>query len=90
LMDRLIDKSKIIVDEDGNVAGIKEALANLEAEFPQVKKAITTTAVNPPLKGASTPQTDYEELLKQAQKDPANSGLQRQLFAAKEKLRKRD
>lgn len=50
LVSRLIDKSKLKISDDGEVTGLKEALVELEAEFPQIKIAAkTATGANPPL-----------------------------------------
>lgn len=49
LVDRLLDKSKIKIDDDGNITGLKEAVEALAVEFPQIKVAQATQGgVNPP------------------------------------------
>lgn len=50
LAERLIDKSKITVADDGTVTGIKEQMAELEKDFPAIKKggAPTPGGANPP------------------------------------------
>lgn len=49
LVERLLDKSKLTIGDDGSVTGLKEALTALEAEFPQIKIGTPATpGVNPP------------------------------------------
>jgi hypothetical protein len=49
LVERLLDKSKLTVEESGEVKGLKEAIAELEKEFPTIKKASqqTSSGTNP-------------------------------------------
>lgn len=59
LIERLLDKSKVVITEDGEVTGLKEAVEALEAEFPLIKKStIPGSPANPP--GAT--QTEIEKL----------------------------
>ena len=68
LVSRLIDKSKLKVGDDGEVVGLKEALAELEKEFPQIKIAAQATpGANPANTGGtalSELQSQYAEALK--------------------------
>ncbi len=88
LVDRLIDKSKIKIDEDGKITGLTEELATLEADFPQIKVVgkRQETGTNPPPKQTDTPQQEYEEVLKLAQANPRDGQLQQKLFALRERL----
>jgi len=38
LVERLLDKSKLTIEEDGTVKGLDEALIELEKEFPSIRK----------------------------------------------------
>jgi hypothetical protein len=48
LLGRLIDRSKITVDDKGDVKGITEQLDALALEFPAIKKAGAPPAATPP------------------------------------------
>lgn len=37
LLDRLLDRSKLTVDDNGKVVGLEEAVKQIETEFPEVK-----------------------------------------------------
>ena len=53
LVDRLLDKSKVTVEEDGTIKGLKEAVEELAKEFPEVKiVAAGSGGVNPPPKNS--------------------------------------
>lgn len=39
LLEKVIDLSKVTVDDDGNVVGLDEAITEAETEYPAVKKA---------------------------------------------------
>lgn len=47
LVERLLDKSKIAIAEDGTVTGLKEAVEAMAVEFPAVKKAAAGAGGNP-------------------------------------------
>jgi hypothetical protein len=68
LVARLIDRSKIKIDENGNAVGLKELAEELAKEFPQIKIASTSTGVNPPpsqaLSEIETMKTQYAEAVK--------------------------
>jgi hypothetical protein len=67
LVNKLLDKSKIIVDDDGNISGLQEALKELEKEFPEiVKNNQSNGGANPVLDGKKTDR--LEELFKKALK----------------------
>lgn len=52
LVNKLLDTSKVQVDDDGKVTGLQEALKELEKEYPEIiKQQYTHTGVNPPLGG---------------------------------------
>ena len=60
LVDKLLDKSKLTIGEDGTVTGLTEALTELEKEFAEIKKVSQgTSGVNPPGQGT---QTDLQQL----------------------------
>lgn len=89
LIDRLLDKSKIKIDDDGNITGLKEAVEALAVEFPQIKKAVSAVGgANPPTSGTKTAQTDYEDAVKASQQHPGDSSLMQKVFLLKEKLKK--
>jgi len=49
LIERLLDKSKVTITEDGEVTGLKEAVEALEVEFPLIKKSgVPNNPANPP------------------------------------------
>lgn len=54
LLEKVIDLSKVTVDDDGNVVGLDEAITEAETEYPAVKKSDTPpryaggTGSNPP------------------------------------------
>lgn len=69
LVERLLDKSKLNISDDGTVTGLKEAVAELEKEFPQIKlTAPATPGANPPgadtLTEAQRLQADYDAAMK--------------------------
>lgn len=65
LVNKLIDKSKITVDDDGNISGLQEALKELEKEFPEiVKNNQSNGGANPVLDSKKTDK--LEELFKKA------------------------
>lgn len=55
LVERLLDKSKLTVEENGDVKGLKEALESLEKEFPQIKITDPGSPKFPPPPGNPTP-----------------------------------
>lgn len=88
LVDRLLDKSKVTIAEDGTITGLAEAVTALETEFPSIKIVVKAGGANPPPDGKKTVEDDYNEALTAAQKDPANSTLRQKVFQLKEKLKK--
>jgi len=67
LLSRLVDKSLITVDDNGDVTGLEEQLEALEAEFPMIKKQVqqqTGTGANPPAGKPNTLETEYDEAMK--------------------------
>jgi len=69
LVSKLLDKSEVKIADDGTVTGIKEALAKLELEFPQVKTNTPGSPANPAGAGAVTEKQklidQYDEAEKQ-------------------------
>ena len=85
---RLLDKSKVKIDEDGNITGLKETVEELAKEFPAIlKTAPSTSPANPPNAGGVTLQDEYNQALKDAQANPRNSELTKKVFLLKERLR---
>jgi hypothetical protein len=74
LVERLIDRTKLTITEDGEVTGIKEAVEALEKEFPQIKKTADGRGVNPVLPENLTDLQQLETQLLAAQK-AGNTGL---------------
>lgn len=65
LVNKLLDKSKITVDDNGNISGLQEALKELEKEFPEiVKNNQSNGGANPVLDSKKTDK--LEELFKKA------------------------
>lgn len=51
LLDRLMDKTKISIDDDGNVIGLQDVLKEIEVEFPEVR--LNRTVEEPQLQKSS-------------------------------------
>lgn len=70
LLEKLIDRTKVTVDEKGEVTGLKEAAEALLTEFPEIKKAAPGGGgINPPGGGGgeteiSKLETEYTEAVK--------------------------
>lgn len=75
LVQRLMDKSKVTIDADGNITGLQEAVEALAIEFPQIKKAPATTGVNPllPVGKDAELKAAYDEAIKRNDFVGANS-----------------
>jgi len=58
LVHKLLDKSKIQIDDDGKVTGLQETLKELEREFPEIVK-------NSQLNGGANPVLDNKKTDKQ-------------------------
>lgn len=87
LVSRLLDRSKVMIEEDGTVKGLKEAITALEEEFPQIRKGTQTGGANPPPNNATEVEV-LEQKLKQAHKDGdalSIVSLTRQIFEARSK-----
>lgn len=87
LVSRLLDRSKVMIEEDGTVKGLKEAITALEEEFPQIRKGTQTGGANPPPNNATEIEV-LEQKLKQAHKDGdalSIVSLTRQIFEARSK-----
>lgn len=87
LVSRLLDRSKVTIEEDGTVKGLKEAITALEEEFPQIRKGTQTGGANPPPNNATEVEV-LEQKLKQAHKDGDTLSivsLTRQIFEARSK-----
>jgi len=88
LIERLLDRSKVTITDDGQVTGLKEAITALEAEFPAIKLAgQKQPGANPPGTGtAPTIEQEYADAYKAALANPRDSMLTQRLFAIKERL----
>lgn len=68
LLEKLIDRTKVTVDDKGDVVGLKEATEALLTEFPEIKKAAAGGGINPPGGGGETEisklETEYDEAVK--------------------------
>lgn len=87
LVSRLLDRSKVMIEEDGTVKGLKEAITALEEEFPQIRKGTQNGGANPPPNNATEVEV-LEQKLKQAHKDGdalSIVSLTRQIFEARSK-----
>lgn len=87
LVSRLLDRSKVTIDEDGTIKGLKEAITALEEEFPQIRKGTQNGGANPPPNNATEVEV-LEQKLKQAHKDGdalSIVSLTRQIFEARSK-----
>ena len=68
LVNKLLDKSKIQIGDDGNITGLQEALKELEKEFPEIVKNTSSNngGANPVLSDKKTDK--LEEMFKKALK----------------------
>lgn len=91
LLERLIDKSKLKINDDGDVEGLVEAAADLEKEFPQVKVQENTGPGPNPAGGAPASKTDddeYKEIVAALRNNPGDRALMQRLFIIKERMKK--
>lgn len=84
LVERLLDKSKVQIAEDGTVTGLKEAISELEKEFPAIKKTGATApsgnpATPPALTDAQQLEAQYEAA-KKAGRNAEAIAIKRKLF----------
>lgn len=79
LLARLLDKSKITIDDNNNISGLKEAVTALETEFPSIKIAVKAGGANPPLAGSLTERDQLIEQYNEAEKQ-RNFPLMNQLM----------
>ncbi len=88
LVEKILDRSKVTIAEDGNVEGLKEAVEALATEFPAVKiPPKGGGGANPPPAGVKTAQDEYDEAVKQAYANPRDESLKRKVFILGERLR---
>jgi len=86
LVERLLDKSKIEIDDDGTVTGLTEAVEALAVEFPLIKVSKTQRGANPPLEGKKTVRDELNDLREEVKKHPGDSALMQEYFRMKERL----
>ena len=80
LVDRLLDKSKVTIADDGTITGLTEAVKALETEFPAIKIATAQTgSANPPIQGSLTEKDQLIEQYNKAEKQ-RNIPLMNQLM----------
>jgi len=91
LVERLLDKSKVAIADDGTVTGLAEAVEALALEFPQIKQAALPTGgapANPPGKGglseADSLKQQYTEALSKGKLADAIS-LKNRIFEVEHK-----
>jgi len=87
LVERLLDKSKLTISENGDVTGLKETVEALALEFPLIKIQSRSGGANPPLKEQKNAREEYEDAVKEAYENPRNTSLVRKVFLLKEKLK---
>lgn len=87
LVERLLDRSTLKIEEDGTVTGLKEAIEGLLKEFPQIRVA-KQGGVNPPPPGTRTEEDEYADLVKKIRANPNDSFLKQQLFILRERMKK--
>lgn len=85
LVEKLIDKSTVVIAEDGT-SNIKTLVEALAIEFPVIKQTQAPGGSNPPPASVKTAQSEYDEAYRQAMAHPRDSDLMRKVFLAKEKL----
>jgi hypothetical protein len=74
LVEKLMDKSKISIDDDGNVLGVREALAALEIEFPEIKKGVVSNT-QPPNPSGNVVKTELDQLEEEHKEAVKNGNL---------------
>jgi len=85
LIMRLLDRSKIEIDDEGKSIGLQEAVEALAVEFPSVKVSVRREGSNPPPSNTKTFDEQYEDLKKEISKHPGDSSLMQKLFLMKER-----
>lgn len=91
LLDRLLDKSKISIDDDGKVVGLDDVLKEIETEFPEIRlnqaieepKLVQSSIIPNPVSGSSVSQPIMEQY-----KQALSSGNVAEAIALKNKLYK--
>jgi hypothetical protein len=64
LVNKLLDKSKITVDDNGNISGLQEALKELEKDFPEIAKNNNSNGgANPVLDNQKQKSTNVFDLI---------------------------
>ena len=88
LVERLLDKSKITIGEDGTITGLTEAVTALEAEFPAIKVGTQSGGGANPAGGGGTKLTEIQQLeedLKTAPNLATRIAIQNKLFVLRSK-----
>lgn len=88
LVERLLDKSKITIGEDGTITGLTEAVTALETEFPAIKVGAATGGGANPAGGGGTTLTEIQQLeedLKNAPNLAMRIAIRNKIFALQSK-----
>lgn len=65
LVNKLLDKSKIQINDDGNITGLQEALKELSEEYPEIIKNNANAGANPILDTNAKPKHSiFDTILK--------------------------
>jgi hypothetical protein len=90
LLEKLIDRSKVTIDDKGEIVGLKEAAEAIALEFPDVKKALGAGSggINPAGGGAPSTlqqlESDYAEAVK-SKNFPLQLAISDKIFALQSK-----
>ncbi|MGF9714985.1 hypothetical protein [Paenibacillus naphthalenovorans] len=86
LVDRLLDRSKLTIEDDGTVKGLVEAVTELEKEFPQIKVTSSSgSGVNPGAQGGRTELQELEEAYGKARNQAERIAIRNKIHALQTK-----
>ena len=88
LVEALLDKSKLVIGEDGVIDGLTEAVEALAVEYPEIKSQKAAPGVNPPPVGAKTADDEVADLKAQLRAHPGDSSIIQKIFLAKGRTKK--
>lgn len=83
LAERLIDRTKLTISDDGKVQGLAEALDALAADIPEIKTTATGSGANPANASANLPKLDA---LKTSHADALKNGRTAEAIALKSQI----